>query len=67
MTSSPAAQRSVPFNQLKPGVDAVRAELDAAIARVLDSGRFLMGPELERFEHAFAAYHSPGVRAAGVG
>jgi len=67
MTSSPAAQRSVPFNQLKPGVDAVRAELDAAIARVLDSGRFLMGPELERFEHAFAAYHSPEVRAAGVG
>ena len=67
MTSSPAAQRSVPFNQLKPGVDAVRAELDAAIARVLDSGRFLMGPELERFEHAFAAYNSPEVHAAGVG
>jgi dTDP-3-amino-3,4,6-trideoxy-alpha-D-glucose transaminase len=67
MTSSPAAQRSVPFNQLKPGVDAVRAELDAAIARVLDSGRFLIGPELERFEHDFAAYHSPEVHAAGVG
>jgi dTDP-3-amino-3,4,6-trideoxy-alpha-D-glucose transaminase len=67
MTSSPAAQRSVPFNQLKPGVDALRPDLDAAIARVLDSGRFLMGPELERFEHDFAAYHSPEVHAAGVG
>lgn len=57
----------VPFNILKPGVDAIRAELDAAIARVLDSGWFLMGPELQRFERDFAAYHGSDQSAVGVG
>jgi dTDP-4-amino-4,6-dideoxygalactose transaminase len=67
MTAGPATRRNVPFNVLKPGVDAIRAELDAAIARVLDSGWFLQGPELAAFEHDFAAYHSPDMRAVGVG
>ncbi len=67
MTSSPTRQRTVPFNQLKPGVDAIRGELDAAIARVLDSGWFLIGPELQRFEHEFAAFHGSGFHTVGVG
>jgi dTDP-3-amino-3,4,6-trideoxy-alpha-D-glucose transaminase len=62
-----AAQRKIPFNVLAPGVTAIRAELDAAIARVLDRGWFLMGPELEHFEREFAAYHGPTMRAIGVG
>ncbi|HET6317990.1 MAG TPA: DegT/DnrJ/EryC1/StrS family aminotransferase [Chloroflexota bacterium] len=66
MTASPTTRRNVPFNVLKPGVDAIRAELDAAIARVLDSGWFLQGPELAAFEHDFAAYHSPDMHAVGV-
>lgn len=33
---------------------ALRAEIDAAIARVLDSGRFIGGPEVAAFEHALA-------------
>jgi CDP-6-deoxy-D-xylo-4-hexulose-3-dehydrase len=33
-----------------------REERDA-VARVLNSGRYTMGPEVEGFEHAFAAYH----------
>jgi dTDP-4-amino-4,6-dideoxygalactose transaminase len=45
----------------------MRAELDGAIARVLDSGWFLLGPELEAFEREFAAYHGAGVQAVGVG
>ncbi|MBV9578601.1 MAG: DegT/DnrJ/EryC1/StrS family aminotransferase [Chloroflexi bacterium] len=57
----------VVFNVLAPGVAAIRGELDAAIARVLDSGRFLMGPELEAFEHEFAAYHGNSQLAVGVG
>ncbi len=57
----------IPFNALKPGVDAIRGELDAAIARVLDSGWFLMGPELQRFERDFAAYHAAHRHAVGVG
>ena len=42
--------RQVPFNVLGPGVQAIRAELDAALQRVLDRGWFLMGPELKAFE-----------------
>ncbi|HEX8966363.1 MAG TPA: DegT/DnrJ/EryC1/StrS family aminotransferase, partial [Chloroflexota bacterium] len=57
----------VPFNVLAPGVQAIRSELDAAIARVLDRGWFLLGPELERFEREFAEYHGSGVEAVGVG
>jgi dTDP-4-amino-4,6-dideoxygalactose transaminase len=57
----------VPFNVLAPGVQAIRRELDAAIARVLDRGWFLMGSELEVFERQFAAYHGPNFEALGVG
>jgi dTDP-4-amino-4,6-dideoxygalactose transaminase len=59
--------RTVPFNVLAPGVQAMRPELDAAIARVLDRGLFLMGPELHAFEQQFAAYHGPDLQAVGVG
>src|SRR5687767_918721 len=41
---------------------AVRAEIDAAIARVLDSGTFIGGPEVAAFEQALAA--SAGARHA---
>jgi dTDP-4-amino-4,6-dideoxygalactose transaminase len=61
------ASRRVPFNVLAPGVKALRAELDAAVARVLDSGWFLIGPELEAFEREFAAYHGETLQAIGLG
>jgi dTDP-4-amino-4,6-dideoxygalactose transaminase len=61
------AARSIPFNVLAPGVQAIRSELDAAIARVLESGWFLMGPELKRFEADFSAYHGAGFLSVGVG
>jgi dTDP-4-amino-4,6-dideoxygalactose transaminase len=68
MTPPAAAGRSrVPFNVLAPGVQSIRAELDVAIARVLDRGWFLMGPELESFEREFAAYHGLDLQAVGVG
>src|SRR5919202_1692093 len=62
-----APPRRVPFNVLAPGVQAIRAEVDAAVARVLDRGWFLMGPELEDFERQFATYHGPEHQAVGVG
>jgi dTDP-4-amino-4,6-dideoxygalactose transaminase len=37
-------------------VAELRPEIDAAIARVLDRGHFILGPENEAFEQAFAAY-----------
>src|SRR3954449_3293118 len=72
----------VPFANFRRTVDELRPELDAAIARVLDSGWFLLGREGEEFEREFAlwvgASHALGcasgtdaieliLRAAGVG
>jgi dTDP-4-amino-4,6-dideoxygalactose transaminase len=43
----------------------LRGAIDAAVARVLDSERFILGPEVEAFEAEFAAYlgarHAIGV------
>lgn len=36
--------------------EAHAAEIDAAVQRVLRSGRYLLGPETEAFEAEFAAY-----------
>jgi dTDP-4-amino-4,6-dideoxygalactose transaminase len=57
----------IPFNVLAPGVQSIRGELDEAIARVLDSGWFLMGPELQAFEREFADYHGGAQEAVGLG
>src|SRR5436305_11918189 len=35
---------------------AQKAEIDAAIARVLESGQYILGPVAERFESDFAAF-----------
>ncbi len=48
--------KSVPFLDLGIVHREIRDELDAAFRRVLDSGWFIMGPELEAFEAEFAAY-----------
>jgi len=46
---------AVPFGDLKAHVAALRPEIDAAVARVLDSGWFILGPEGEAFERELAA------------
>ncbi|OWK38561.1 DegT/DnrJ/EryC1/StrS family aminotransferase [Fimbriiglobus ruber] len=46
----------VPFLSLAPVYDELRADLDAACARVLASAHYILGPEVERFEREFAAY-----------
>jgi dTDP-4-amino-4,6-dideoxygalactose transaminase len=55
----------VPFVDLKAHVAALRGELDAAVARVLESGWFILGPEGEAFEAelapALGARHAVGV------
>ena len=55
---------AVPFNDLKPGVAAVRGELDAAIADVLDSGWAILGAQVSAFESEFSEYVGA---AEGVG
>jgi dTDP-4-amino-4,6-dideoxygalactose transaminase len=46
----------VPFLDLHAAYAELRAGIDAAVARVLDSGHYVGGPEVEGFESAFAAY-----------
>jgi len=72
----------VPQTDPKASYIAHREEIDSAIQRVLDSGKFILGQEVESFEQEFAAYigvhHAIGVgngtdalelalRACGVG
>lgn len=54
----------VPFNALRPGEDT--AAVKAAIDRVIASGWFVLGPEVEAFESEFAAA-SQAAYAVGVG
>jgi len=46
----------IPFLELKPTYLELQAELDQAYHRVMDSGWYLLGQELEGFEREFAAY-----------
>ena len=41
---------------LRQGYISYRDEIDAAIKRVLESGWYVLGPELENFETAFARW-----------
>jgi dTDP-4-amino-4,6-dideoxygalactose transaminase len=72
----------VPLFDTSTALRPLREELRAAVTRVLDSERYILGPEVEAFEREFAAYcgarHAVGVangtealtialRAMGVG
>jgi dTDP-4-amino-4,6-dideoxygalactose transaminase len=46
----------IPFLELKPTYDELRDEFDAAYHRVMDSGWYLLGKELEAFEREYASY-----------
>jgi len=62
------ASRRKPIPQAAPlaAYRASRSRIDRAVARVLASGRYVLGPEVEAFEREFAAYI--GCRdAIGVG
>jgi dTDP-4-amino-4,6-dideoxygalactose transaminase len=72
----------VPFLELRDQYRELQEQIDVAYRRVVESGRFILGPEVETFESEFAAYcdakHCIGVgngldalqvilRAAGIG
>jgi dTDP-4-amino-4,6-dideoxygalactose transaminase len=72
----------IPFVDLKAQYHSIKAEVDAAVAGVLESSAFVLGKEVAAFEQDFAAYcrvsHAMGVNsgtsalhlallAAGVG
>jgi dTDP-4-amino-4,6-dideoxygalactose transaminase len=62
--SHPDRAAGIPFMSLVPGDDAT--DIRGAIDRVLASGWFVLGPEVEAFEDEFAAA-SDAARAVGVG
>src|SRR5688500_15224759 len=55
----------VPLFDTSTPLAPLRGEIDAAIAGVLDSGRFILGPEVAAFEQEFATYCGAG-HAIGV-
>jgi len=56
----------VPFLDLKAPYREQRSELDAAYRRVMESGWYVLGQEVEAFEQEFAAYCGVG-HCVGVG
>jgi dTDP-4-amino-4,6-dideoxygalactose transaminase len=56
----------VPLLDLRPQYEALRGEIDAALAGVLASQQFVLGPEVEAFEREIAAYCG-APEAIGVG
>jgi len=46
----------VPFVDLKAQYQTIKSEIEAAISRVVESGRYILGPEVEKFEKDFAKY-----------
>jgi dTDP-4-amino-4,6-dideoxygalactose transaminase len=53
MTDAPP---KVPYLDLKGQYRNIKSEIDAAIARVLESSQFILGAEIASFERDFAAY-----------
>lgn len=46
----------IPVLDLKPQYESLRADIQAAIERVLESGQFIMGPDVKLFEQEVAEY-----------
>jgi dTDP-3-amino-3,4,6-trideoxy-alpha-D-glucose transaminase len=55
----------IPFGDLRREYDALAAELEAAALRVMRSGWYVLGPEVQAFEQEFAA-HCGSAHAIGV-
>ncbi|MCX6049376.1 MAG: DegT/DnrJ/EryC1/StrS family aminotransferase [Chloroflexi bacterium] len=56
----------IPFNDLRAQYLAIKSEIDAAVARTLDSGWYILGQEVAAFEQEFAAYLANPQPANGV-
>jgi dTDP-4-amino-4,6-dideoxygalactose transaminase len=46
----------IPFLDLKAQYKEIKPQVDAAVARVIESAQFVLGPEVAAFEERFAAY-----------
>jgi len=55
-TPDKGAVMQVPINDLKIQYKHIKAEMDAALAEVIDNCSFILGPQVQAFEAAYAAY-----------
>lgn len=58
--------RPIPQTDPRAGYLRRKAEIDAAVTRVLSGGQYILGPEVEAFEAAFAAW-TGAAHAVAVG
>ena len=56
----------IPFGNPLKSYNAHKLEIDQAIQRVMDSGWYVLGQEVETFEQEFASFHAVDVYAVGV-
>ena len=56
----------IPFGDPLASYQAHRLEIDQAIKRVLDSGWYVLGTEVDAFEKKFASFHGKNFQAVGV-
>ena len=56
----------IPFLDLGASYRELKAEIDSAVSRVLESGWYILGPEVENFEIAWAQYCEAN-HAVGLG
>ncbi len=59
-------KREIPFLDMKPQYGELKEELDQAYKRVMDSGWYILGGEVEAFEQEFASY-TGSTHCVGVG
>jgi dTDP-4-amino-4,6-dideoxygalactose transaminase len=56
----------IPFSDPSASYQVHKKEIDKAIQRVLDSGWFVLGKEVENFEKEFALFHGKDFYAVGL-
>src|SRR5690349_13048358 len=62
----PSANNPIPFLDLAAATEEVREELDAAYYRFINSGWYVLGPEVTAFEREYAAFCA-AAHCVGVG
>ena len=56
----------IPFADPSASYQAHKSEIDKAIKRVLNSGWYVLGTEVDAFEEEFASFHGKDLHAIGV-
>jgi len=58
------SNKNIRFLDLSEQFQQIKTEIFTAVSRTLESGNYVLGPEVEEFEQKFAAYHDCSYGAA---